>query len=172
MLTQEKLKEVLDYNPISGEFFWRDYQLPSRKARRKTGRACIGSRAGHNRKRDGYLELRYDGTLYLGHRLAWLYVHGEWPSGELDHINGNPADNRIKNLRPATRSQQNGNTRRRRNNKTGFKGVCKYRDRYSAYIKIPKQKSKYLGSFASPQEAHQAYIAAAREVFGEFARAA
>lgn len=170
MLSHEKLKQILDYDPENGVFNWRDYPLPSGKARRRFGKTCIGSVAGHYQK-NSYLQIRYDGKLYLGHRLAWFYIYAEWPK-EIDHVNGDPSDNRISNLRVATRSQQNANTRRRRNNKTGFKGVCKYGDRYSAYIKASGGKSRYLGSYETAQEAHNAYLIAAKEAFGDFARSA
>ena len=168
MLSQTELKTVLRYVPEQGHFIWLDYPLPSGKARRRTGKTAIGSIAGSYNKL-GYLEIRYNGKLYLGHRLAWLYVYGVTPT-EIDHINRNPSDNRIINLRVATRTQQMANIKRMSTNKSGFKGVCAHGKRFSAYIKI-NEKTKYLGMFDTPEEAHAKYIEAASSQFGEFARA-
>lgn len=94
MLTQERLKEVLAYDAISGVFTW----LVAR------GRQPIGAIAGCDSHR-GYTKIRVDGTEYYTHRAAWLYVHGAWPDADIDHINGNRADNRICNLRAVSRSE-------------------------------------------------------------------
>src|SRR5262245_33505102 len=119
-LTAERLREVLDYDPSTGVF-------------KSNGGRC-GSRVGATLvgtvRPDGYREIRIDWQRYLAHRLAWLHVHGSWPAGDIDHVNGNPSDNRIVNLRLATRTQNNANSRRRPNT-SGFKGVhfCRERNR-------------------------------------------
>lgn len=170
MITQHRLKEVLSYDPITGDFLWKDYPLPSGKKRRRHGSTCVGSIAGNIDNSTGYIRIRYDGILYHAHRLAWPYTYGEWPSNEIDHINGTQNDNRLINLRPANRRQQCANTRINARNKVGMKGVCRTRNgRYAAYIKI-NGKSKYLGAFDTPEEAHLAYQIAAMEAHGEFAR--
>ncbi|WP_245270062.1 HNH endonuclease [Nitrobacter hamburgensis] len=171
MLTQNELRTFLNYNPETGIFLWRDYPLPSGKARRRYGKASIGSIAGST-DTYGYREIRINYKMYKAHRLAWLYVYGAWPEGEIDHANGVPGDNRIANLRLATRAHQNANTRRRRDNKSGYKGVCRYGDRFHAFIGVGGGKTKYLGSFATGQEAHAAYLDFAKKIYGEFARAA
>ncbi|MGY8831687.1 MAG: HNH endonuclease signature motif containing protein, partial [Pseudomonadales bacterium] len=91
MLTIERLKEVLDYSPETGHFTWR-----INKRRARTG-DIAGSVVAH-----GYILIRVDQTRQLAHRLAWFYVHGRWPDKNIDHINGQTADNRIANLRQAT----------------------------------------------------------------------
>ena len=112
-----------------------------------------------------------DKSPLLAHRIAWALMYGEFPDGQLDHINGEPSDNRITNLRLATESQNKANRRRSKRNSTGFKGVSfRKRDHiYSAQIRKDK-KTMWLGSYKSPEEAHRAYAKAAKEMHGEFAR--
>lgn len=98
MLTQQLLKEILHYDPKTGVFTWK--HNPGNK--NLTGRV-----AGCNSK--GYRVIGLLGVLYYEHRLAWLYVHGEWPVGQIDHRDTNRSSNRIKNLRDATVSQNQHN---------------------------------------------------------------
>jgi HNH endonuclease len=112
-LTAERLKALLHYDPETGEFRWR----VQAGARRKIGE--IGGAVD----RWGYRVIGICGRLYRGHLLAWLFEKGEWPVGELNHINTIKADNRIANLRLATRTQNNGNRYKYRSNQSGFKSV-------------------------------------------------
>lgn len=94
ILSAESLREVLDYCPDSGEFTWKVYR----------GRcAKVGSKAG-TLKPTGYVAIILFGKWYGAHRLAWLHVHGAWPNGDIDHINGCPSDNRIANLRDVSKN--------------------------------------------------------------------
>lgn len=112
----------------------------------------------------GYQQIRVDGGRYLAHRLAWLYVHGEWPKGVIDHINGIPLDNRIANLREADIQINAQNLHKARSDSlTGIQGITKVWNRWRAQIHIDGS-SRYLGSFATPEEAHAAYVAAKREI--------
>src|SRR5687768_770720 len=111
MLTAEKLRELMDYNPDTGVFLYR----------KRRGRRSAGLEAGSIVK--GYRLISL-GKQYSAHRLAWLYVYGEWPAGDLDHINCVRDDNRIANLREATDSQNNANRTLAPKNSSGFKGVC------------------------------------------------
>lgn len=154
-LTLAQLRELLHYAPETGVFTW---SKPRSGVRH-------GAQAGMVDR--GYRFIRLLGRVYYAHRLAWLYVYGEWPRGQIDHIDGNPSDNRICNLRDATHSQNNMNKRVKRDNQTGLKGVKKYRKRFQARI-----NGDYLGTFDTAEDAHAAYIAAAKVRFGEFARAA
>jgi len=159
-LTLARLQAVLDYNPDTGVFTWK---------MRLSNRITVGASAG-SLDRDGYFIISIDGTRYFAHRLAWLYMTSAWPKDDIDHINGSPSDNRWENLRAATRSQNLANTSRFRNNTTGFKGVTRIKNgKYVAQIKV-KQQRIYLGCFTFPEDAHTAYVIAARGYFGEFAR--
>lgn len=163
VLTAERLRELLIYDPLTGVFTWR-------VSRRHKTRA--GSIAGSLCSR-GYRDIQIDGISYRAHRLAWLYVHGEWPPSDLDHKDTVHDHNWIDNLRPATNSQNRANTRREIRNTSGFKGVSRYTRRcgvrWRAYIQ-KDGKMVHLGSFLAPELAHAAYTAAAQQMFGEFAR--
>lgn len=149
MLTQSILKEVLHYDPNTGEFRW--------KINRR--RIKYGNIAGTIRH--DYITIVYEQKQYFVHRLAWLYMTGNWPTNQIDHINGIGHDNRWHNLREATNSQNNQNRALSKNNKSGFIGVswCKQRNKWRAQIKF-NNKKMYLGSFECPQEAYQAYLTA------------
>jgi hypothetical protein len=154
------LRELLTYDANTGEFTWR--------VATRNGKGQPGRRAGALNSQ-GYRQISFDGRQLKAHRLAWLYVYGSWPQGDLDHVNGDQTDNRIDNLRPATRQQNCANSRPRRANKSGFKGVHLHRrtGKWRAVI-----RSRHLGLFKTPEEAHSAYCVAARNLFGEFWRAA
>jgi hypothetical protein len=157
-LTVARLRGLLHYDPETGVFTWRV----------RVGNRVPGDVAGIARPR-GYYEVTVGGRVYRAHRLAWFYVHGEWPADQIDHVNGDPSDNRLANLRPAARSQNNAN-RKRCPNASGYKGVSRDRTRWKAQICVDGQRFN-LGYFGCPVEAHAAYVRAAEERFGEFARA-
>lgn len=156
-LTQARLKEVLDYDAETGVFTWKV----------GTARGLVGSVAGVPAN-GGYRYIGVDGRKYLGHRLAWLYVHGRWAKEHVDHINGDPSDNRFCNLREASAVQNAHNTRNRQN-KSGFKGVRQRGNRFLASI-IADSRIYQLGSFGTAEEAHAAYVAAVDRLHGVFAR--
>lgn len=149
-----RLTEVLTYDPLSGAFAWRDFM---------NGRATAGGAAGTTTV-TGHRQIRLDGRQYKAHRLAWLYVHGVWPRGCIDHINGNPSDNRIANLRDATPfvNAQNlhGPTIR---NTTGFLGVTKHRGRWCSSIQS-RGKRHFLGAHDTAEQAYFAYLEAKRRL--------
>lgn len=136
--------------------------------------AKIGDVAGYVNEL-GYCIISVKNKLFSAHRLAWTYVHGEIPDEmEVDHINGNPSDNRIENLRLATRLQNAANRKMHKNNLSGYKGVYldsrrKNVKQWRASIVVQKKKLS-LGIFSSPEDAHEAYKKAAEKYFGEFAR--
>lgn len=152
ILTPARLRAALAYDEATGEFRWRE--KVSRKVR-------VGAIAGGHHTR-GYLHIGLDGRLYLAHRLAWVYSHGVWPDADIDHINGDRKDNRLANLRLATRSEnlQNIRTATSRNLASGLLGA--YRSGAGRWTsRIGKGgASQYLGCFATAAEAHAAYIAA------------
>ena len=160
MITSDELKQRLHYDPESGVFTW----LPGGGPR---ARGIAGT--VYSNQRGTYRNIRVLGEVHGAHRLAYLYMTGGWPPEFIDHINGNGLDNRWENLRAATRSQNLANRQKPTKSKSGFKGVQQISP-HSWQASIRKDnKSYYLGLFTSPEEAHEAYKAAARELHGEFA---
>lgn len=150
ILTQEQLKARLHYNPRTGLFL-----RILRSGRRKP--------AG-NVNKDGYVHIRLAGKTHKAHRLAWLYMTGEWPSDMLDHKNGLRDDNRFRNLRQADRAINSQNLRSaRRDNKLKVLGVSPQGRRFVARIQSEGHQ-RYLGSFDTAALAHAAYVAAKREL--------
>lgn len=158
LLTADRLRKLLHYNPETGRFTWLEL-----RGRRRRAAGYVNSW--------GYRVIMIDGRNYRANRLAWLYVRGELPADEIDHINMVRDDDRFTNLRPATRTLNNANRKPYRNNSSGFKGVVRRGNRWRAEIRL-NRKSIHLGCFATPETAHAAYAAAAEKLFGEFARAA
>lgn len=159
-LTQDRLKEVYEYIPESGLFI--------RKIR--TFRHKAGEIAG-TLLDEGYIQIGIDGKQYRAHRLAFFYMTGEWPTLEVDHINGCRSDNTWNNLREATRIQNCQNKKISKGNTSGYKGVSwdSTLQRFRASIKVAG-KGKYLGSYKTAEEASKAYQNAAEELFGDFNR--
>ena len=163
-LTAKQLRAVLMYEPDTGMFIWR-----ARKKGEKMN-TWHGRRAGATRDR-GYIVIRIDYRLYRAHRLAWLYMRGRWPRTEVDHIDGDPSNNRWGNLRLATSSHQKINARRRKDNTSGYRGIWWEQRRSHWIAEIRAEGQRYhLGSFDTAEEAHAAYIKAATRLHGEFAR--
>jgi hypothetical protein len=161
----DAVRQLLRYVPKTGEFFWRERDGHENAA---WNARWAGKPAGSIRA-DGYARIRILGILIFAHRIAWAYVHGEWPLFEIDHRNRKPSDNRIRNLRVATRHQNSGNMVSR--GRSGVKGV--YWDRgnqkWRAQIRA-NGKMKYLGIFDTVEKAKSAHDLAAKAIFGEFAR--
>lgn len=157
-MNQKHLKSILDYNPETGVFKWKE----------KCGGAFSEKDAGWND--NGYIRIMIKSKAYLAHRLAWLYVYGTWPEKFLDHINNNPSDNRIVNLREVTNAQNSFNQKRSVGNTSGYKGVSfhKHRQKFQANIK-KNYIQYYLGLFDTAKEAHEAYCRKAKELYREFA---
>jgi hypothetical protein len=150
-MTPDRLKEITRYDPDSGFFTW---ALSRRRCRVGEKMGCVA--------KNGYVVIRLDNTLYLAHRLAWLYQTGEWPAHQIDHINRNRADNRWSNLREVTNAE-NAQNKRAKPNKSGFCGVRKENSKWLAEIKVNYRPIR-IGLFDTPEEAHQAYIAAKRKL--------
>ena len=161
MLTQARLKELLHYNPDTGQFTWRhDCGLPR----------VAGKFAGYVNDQ-GYVVVKTSGQGHGAHRLAWLYTRGCWPSHYIDHIDGCRSDNRMTNLREATHGQNISNSPRPSHNTSGFKGVSKLDRRAPSWRAtiIHNKRQVYLGTFDTPEKAHKAYCTAADKYHKEFA---
>jgi hypothetical protein len=166
-LTLRRLIQVLDINPKTGECHWKVAN---------SNRVKVGDRAGTIWK-DPYVEGLYyryitiDRKRYLEHIIIWFFVHNKWPSRDLDHRNRNGLDNRIKNLRLATGTQNGGNTIIPKNNTSGRKGVYwnKKRKKWIANIGY---KRKYFSSkgYDNREEAYQWYCNMHKKLFKEFSR--
>lgn len=156
------------YSPDTGEW-WRRVPPSQRHPDRKEHLRLIG---GSRSK--GYLEVWFHGRPYLAHRLAFLFVTGALPSKNVDHRDGNPRNNAWANLREATQGENVKNARRRKDSLTGLKGVTKCGDRKGRWQAQIQSNGKrvILGRFRRPTAAHFAYVRAARELHGEFARGA
>lgn len=154
MLTSDRTRELLEYDEETGIFRWRVHVGQ---------RGCVGSEAG-GLDRKGYVRIQIERKRYFAHRLAWLYVTSAWPADQIDHINGQRADNRIANLREATPSENQCNQRHARsNNKIGLLGVSRNRKGFKARIKV-EGNDRYLGTFPTTTKAHTAYIEAKRRL--------
>ena len=155
----EHLRAVFRYDPTSGRLYWRPRDNEPRT------RAFAGKPAGH--AHGGYWRVRLKGFgVLLAHRVIWKMIHGIEPK-EIDHKDGDSLNNRIANLREATRAQNTRNRGRKR--RAGYRGVRRSRDRWRAQIRVDGRLIN-LGSFDDPEAAYAAYVEAARKHFGEFAR--
>lgn len=169
-------KERFDYDAESGELTWRDpgpQAFDSLKGYRIFRRRFVGRVAGSLKKSDGYVRIFVDGKSYLAHRLVWALVYGEVPSLDVDHADRNRSNNRLSNLRLATRSQNCMNRPAHCTNKVGIKGVHWHRatGKWAASIRFGGNR-KHLGVFDTINEAATAYRSAASILHGEFAEAA
>jgi hypothetical protein len=156
MITPERLREVLHYDPDTGKFTWR------------VSRRCVraGDEAGGLNKHLGYRYIGVDGRRIPSHRLAWLYMTGDWPDGEIDHINRDRADNRWSNLRAASATENRANSKLRADNSSGLRGVVWD---FQRRLWMARIKNSHIGRFATKEEAARAYDAAAIRLFGDFA---
>lgn len=137
-LSAAELHRLFEYDPDTGVF--------TRKVR--------PSRAAGAHNGFGHRQIRVLGTLYMAHRLAWLYVYGEWPSTYLDHINGKPDDNRIVNLRPATCKQNQENTKLNAASTSGYRGVNWHAGRKRWVARIAHHKARvHVGDFRTLEAA-------------------
>ena len=159
-LTARRLKEVVIYK--NGELLWLIRRPPH---------GFIGHSAGTTSMNSGYHWVSIDGIKYPRCRLVWLYHKGRWAPHELDHKNRIKNDDRIENLRPATKSKNMHNRRSNRNSKSGLKGVFPCRTPGMWYSKINvNKKIIIIGRGSDPLVVHEMYKTAAIKYFGEFAR--
>jgi hypothetical protein len=152
-LTAARLRELYLYDAATG-VFTRRVSIRQFKAGEVAGFRC--GRGG------AYVAIKIDQSIYFAHRLAWLYVHGEWPAQFIDHINGNPSDNRIANLRDVS-NEVNAQNKRRARGGSGLMGAYpKYR-KFRSYIHVDGEQ-RWIGSFNTAEEANAAFIDAKRRL--------
>ncbi len=159
-MNQSELKRWLSYDSATGIFTW--IMKPSK-------RVCVGDVAGRTRKSDGYVEIGLNKKQYLAHRLAWLYVYGEWPICNIDHRRG--LGNDIENLRECRQWQNCQNQTVYRNSASGLIGAISSIDyrcdpprlRHRAQIRV-NGRYYHLGSFTSAIDAHEAYLKAKKKL--------
>lgn len=145
MNIENELKQMLRYEPDTGLLFWTD-------AAHKSVR---GKRAGTFNR--GYILVMYKSKFYKAHRLAWLLTHGSWPKEMIDHIDGDPSNNKLNNLRDVSNHVNQCNRHKARmDSKSGLIGASPYRNKWRSQIKR-NGIIKYLGVFNTAQEAHEAY---------------
>ena len=152
--------EYLHYDPKSGQLSWS--KRPSRSS------VSVGDEVGSLDK-DGYRRFTIMGKQYIGARIVWLMFNKKFPSGQIDHINNDRLDNRIENLRDVTPQQNSFNRRRKVCNSSGYKGVTFHKrdKKWQATIEY-NGKTRFLGYFSKPEDAHKAYCNAAEKAYGEY----
>lgn len=160
MITQERLRELLSYDPSTGLF-----TTLVRRGQK--------SKVGHVEYRMdvlGYRTVTLDGKQYRQHRLVWLYVHGVWPN-IIDHADGDKTNNRLGNLRNATFAENIRNQKKSKANTSGHKGVsfCKWTGKWSAEIRVNRTRHR-LGRFDNILDARDAYVVAAKLHHKDYAR--
>jgi hypothetical protein len=165
MLTKAQIEEDVTYDPETGEFRW---NRPAGIG----GHIPVGTIAGRCNA-EGYRYLHLRGRDYRATRVAWLLVTGEWPKDQIDHRNGDTSDDRFENLRECTQSENKSNSKRYKNNKTGYKGVTyddsKSQARYRATV-TKDGKVHHLGWYMTAEEAHAARVKRLARFHGDFAR--
>lgn len=153
-ITQARLKELFSYDPETGAFT---------RLKRVATSTRIGEVAGCVNLANRYVYITISKRSYLAHRLAWLYMTGDWPAQQIDHLDGERANNRWSNLRQVTNKVNGQNQRRARvdNKSCGLLGVRRNHHRWQAGIQVDGKRIN-LGMFATPEEAHAAYVNAKR----------
>lgn len=155
-LTAQRLRELLHYDPKSGSFTW---------VQRTSHRIKIGSPAGSVNSW-GRIQVGVLGHIYYAHRLAWFYSHGEWPRQVIDHIDGNPLNNQLANLRDVSPTTNAQNVHiAGANSKSGLLGALWHSQNKNWRARIMVAGKSYsLGCFKTPEAAHEAYKQAKRRM--------
>lgn len=171
--TPEQLRQLLEYDADTGKLFWKARPEEMFKSYRgfRTFEARFAGKEAFTAKSHGYHVGRIFDVMHMAHRVAWAITYGEWPEEHIDHINLNGMDNRLENLREASRSENLRNIRIFSSNKSGHKGVSwdKKQGKWTARISTGKVY-KFLGYFLRLEDAARAYQVAAKKHHGEFMR--
>lgn len=176
-MTPSQARALLDYDSLTGIFTWKRRKLRKGFERIDKGwnTRFAGKLVAPRVHKHGHRQIGLHCHNYMAHRLAWMIHYGKVPSRHLDHINGDPQDNRIANLRLATQSENMRNSCRRKDNTSGVRGVSwdKKSQKWYAYINTGGYGSMVsLGHFNNIEDAANARKIAEIKYFGEFARAA
>lgn len=173
LITPEYIRELLDYDPQTGDFIWMRRKLRSNFERMDKiwNSRLAGKPVAKRKHRHGHLQIGLHCKNYMAHRVAWAHYYGKWPEHDIDHKNGNPADNRITNLRLATDSENLCNAKIRINNTSGIKGVSWNKKSHKWYAYINKDSKMIgIGRFHCFGRAIAARKVAEKELHGEFVR--
>lgn len=181
LVTPDQLRDLLDYDPDTGRLTWRDRPIkyfpdgPGRYSAVRNQKVFQSLFAGRPaltaRNPGGYLRGNIFGRSVMAHRAAFCLMTGRWPKSQIDHINGDRADNRWVNLREATNRQNQHNQASAKGSSSRFVGVsqCRESGRWAAYI-CPDGTKVHLGNFLLEEDAARARDAAAKDMFGAYAR--
>lgn len=173
-ITAYNIKTFVDYNPETGKFIWKPRAIRQQKYFSRTDAGWntrfAGKEVADRVHRHGHLQIQLFCKNYMAHILAWMHYYGENPTSHIDHVDGNPANNRICNLRLATQSQNMMNARLRKNNTSGVKGVCwrKKEKKWGAYMSVNKKVTQF-GCFEHFEEALVVRKAMEQVYYGGFA---
>lgn len=153
--TPAELRQLLRYDPKTGKLFWRARPLdPNSRGPTIFNRRYAGKEAFTCRMGQKHLQGRVHNRGLLAHRVIWALVYGEWPRGQIDHINGNPVDNRLSNLRDIPGAENQRNMKRFVTNTSGVGGVTWQDDRQRWRVRVKFDgREKHLGRFKDFGEA-------------------
>jgi len=175
----EMLRKLLRYEPETGKLFWRERtpDMFTATEARSAAHSCAqwnsrlaGKEAFTSDGGSGYLVGHIFDRRHSAHRIIWAMHTGAWPDKHIDHVDGDPSNNRIENLREATHTENAWNRGAQENNTSGYKGVYWHKHKQKWVARIYKnRKQHHLGYFTCPKEAHAAYCKAAKELHGEYA---
>lgn len=175
----EALRQLLRYQPETGKLFWKErpvsmftdgrYKAAHNAAwwnRNFSGKEAFTALSNH-----GYRHGLISRRSFKAHRVIWALVHGYWPDGQIDHVNGDRADNRIANLREASGAENMQNRGLQVSNTSGFKGIAWSAKQGRWVVRISKDgRRTYIGSYVTKEDAAKAYDAAAIQMHGGFAK--
>ena len=147
LITQKELKELLEYDENTGVFTWLC----------DSGSKKVKNKIAGNINNKQYVVIKINRKNYKAHRLAWLYINGEWPKNQIDHINGIRDDNRIINLRNVTKRENQQNRKEHRKGNLVGATFNKTANKWQSQIQI-NGKQKFLGLYNTELEAHEAYL--------------